>query len=142
MLHMSERRLIILEGEVHQHIMVGYLVHVSVRGRATGAGTMTRLRLQRELLHEGPRLLARPRQVLRVLEILAKCVLADLAHAARDNILDRLLNALSITDLVYKLRSAYWFSTARNVRRWEGYARSRGRSHVHQGAGCMRSVPC
>ena len=142
MLHMSERRLIILEGEVHQHIMVGYLVHVSVRGRATGAGTMTRLRLQRELLHEGPRLLARPRQVLRVLEILAKCVLADLAHAARDNILDRLLNALSITDLVYKLRSAYWFSTARNVRRWDGYARSRGRSHVRQGAGCMRSVPC
>lgn len=102
---MSQCRLIVLEWKVHQHIMVRYLDVQPVIARAGDRNRSgTHLGLLRELLHESPRLLARPRQVLRVLQVFAERVLADLSHAARDDVLDRLLYALPIADFVYELQ--------------------------------------
>ena len=60
--------------------------------------------LLREFLHQCPSLLARPRQVLGILEVLAEGVLPDLADAPGNDVLGGILHALTVANFVDELQ--------------------------------------
>ena len=64
----------------------------------------THLRLLHELLHQNPCLFSRPSKILRVLDVVSKGILAQLAHAPNDNVVDSFFNRHTATHFVDKLK--------------------------------------
>ena len=64
----------------------------------------THLRLLHELLHQNPCLFSRPSKILRVLDVVSKGILAQLAYAPNDDVVDSLFNGHTAAHFVDKLR--------------------------------------
>ena len=64
----------------------------------------TYLRLLHELLHENPCLFSRPSKILRVLDIVSKGVLAQLAYAPNDNVVDSFFDRHTAAHFVDELK--------------------------------------
>ena len=64
----------------------------------------THLRLLHELLHQNPCLFSRPSKILRVLDVVSKGILAQLAYAPNDNVVDSFFDRHTTAHFVDKLK--------------------------------------
>ena len=64
----------------------------------------THLRLLHELLHQDPCLFSRPSKILRVLDVVSKGILAQLADAPNDNVVDSFFDRHTTAHFVDELK--------------------------------------
>ena len=64
----------------------------------------THLRLLHELLHQDPCLFSRPSKILRVLDVVSKGILAQLADAPNDNVVDSFFDRHTAAHFVDELK--------------------------------------